>query len=43
MNKEYIYCTLNHIYNKKQKQNKTKRKYLSLIAVKRFLKTVKTG
>jgi|GEM_PF-939866 hypothetical protein len=43
MNKEHIYCALNRIYKKKEKQNKTKRKYLSLIAVKRFLKTVKTG
>lgn len=43
MNKEHIYCAQNRIYNKKEKQNKTKRKYLSLIAVKRFLKTVKTG
>ena len=43
MNEEHIYCALNRIYNKKEKQNKTKRKDLSLIAVKRFLKTVKTG
>ena len=43
MHKEHIYYALNRIYNKKEKQNKTKRKYLSLIAVKRSLKTVKTG